>query len=272
MESVHYAAQEIAAGNRDLSGRTEAQAGSLQKTAASMEQITGTVQQSAASAQLGAKIGAETTTAAHRSHEAVMAVANAMDAIQDSSHRIREIIQVIEGVAFQTNILALNAAVEAARAGAQGRGFAVVATEVRTLAQRTADAAREVKQLIEEATARIAVGHSQTVDARERMQTALEAVNKVNNLLAEISTSATEQQAGIAQVNEAVSHMDAMTQQNAAMVEELAASAKLLDDQIATITSSMRMFRMDAAEPSLAEVDAVALRRMEKENPQQASA
>jgi len=272
MENVHFAAQEIAAGNRNLSQRTEAQASSLQKTAASMEEITGTVQQSAASAQLGAKIGAETTTAAHRSHEAVLAVSNAMDAIQESSYRIRDIIQVIEGVAFQTNILALNAAVEAARAGAQGRGFAVVATEVRTLAQRTAEAAREVKQLIEEATERIAVGHSQTLDARERMQTALDAVNKVNKLLAEISASATEQQIGIAQVNEAVSHMDAMTQQNAAMVEQLAASAKLLDDQIATITSSMRLFRMDAAEPSLAEIDAVALRRMEKENVPQASA
>ncbi len=270
MDNVHNAAQEIATGNRNLSERTEAQASSLQKTAASMEQITGTVQQSAASAQLGAKIGAETTTAAHRSHEAVMAVSSAMDAIQESSHRIREIIQVIEGVAFQTNILALNAAVEAARAGAQGRGFAVVATEVRTLAQRTAEAAREIKQLIEEATERIAVGHTQTVDARERMQAALDAVNKVNNLLAEISTSATEQQIGIAQVNEAVSHMDAMTQQNAAMVEELAASAKMLDDQIATITSSMRMFRMDASEPSLAEIDAVTLRRMEKEKAQQA--
>ena len=272
MNNVHNAAQEIAAGNRHLSERTEAQASSLQKTAASMEEITGTVQQSAASAQLGAKIGAETTTAAHRSHEAVMAVSNAMDTIQESSHRIREIIQVIEGVAFQTNILALNAAVEAARAGAQGRGFAVVATEVRTLAQRTAEAAREVKQLIEEATERIAAGHSQTLDARERMQTALDAVNKVNNLLADISTSATEQQIGIAQVNEAISHMDAMTQQNAAMVDELAASAKLLDDQIATITSSMRMFRMNTTEPSLAEVDAVALRRMEKEGAQQADA
>jgi len=140
------------------------------------------------------------------------------------------------------------------------------------LAQRTAEAAREVKQLIEEATERIAAGHSQTLDARERMQTALDAVNKVNNLLAEISTSATEQQIGIAQVNGAISHMDAMTQQNAAMVDELAASAKLLDDQIATITSSMRMFRMNSTEPSLAEVDAVALRRMEKESAQQADA
>ena len=261
IENVRGAAHEIASGNQDLTQRTESQASSLEETAASMEEITGTVQQSAAAAVKGASIGAETTDSANRSHEAVLAAAAAMDEIHQSSARIRDIIQVIEGVAFQTNILALNAAVEAARAGEQGRGFAVVAAEVRTLAQRTAEAAREIKGLIEDATDRISRGHLQTVDARDRMKAALEAVKSVNTLLGEIGTSASEQRAGIAQINDAVSHMDAMTQQNAAMVEQLAASASGLDDQILAITSMMRVFRMESADKSLADEDAVALRR-----------
>ncbi len=262
--NLRASAREIADGNQDLSQRTESQSSSLEQTAASMEQITGTVGQSASSAIEGARIGVETTVAAHRSHDAVLSAAKAMDAIQDSSRRIQEIVQVIEGVAFQTNILALNAAVEAARAGEQGRGFAVVAAEVRTLSQRTADAAREIKRLIGETTERIAHGHTQTLDARDRMHASMEAVEKVNQLLSEISTSAKEQQSGITQVNDAVSHMDSMTQQNAAMVEQLAASARALDEQILSITNSMRVFRMNAGEPSLAEIDAVGLRRQAK--------
>ena len=272
IENVRGAAHEIASGNQDLSQRTESQASSLEETAASMEQITGTVQQSAAAAVKGAKIGAETTDSANRSHEAVLAASSAMDEIHQSSNRIRDIIQVIEGVAFQTNILALNAAVEAARAGEQGRGFAVVAAEVRTLAQRTAEAAREIKTLIEDATDRIARGHLQTVDARDRMKAALEAVKSVNSLLGEIGTSASEQRAGISQINDAVSHMDAITQQNAAMVEQLAASASGLDDQILAITSMMRVFRMEPGEKSLAEAEAVGLRREGKQGGEGAGA
>ena len=261
MDILGGVAGEIAAGNQDLSDRTESQAHSLQQTATSMEHITGTSGRSAAFAQEGLRIGGETANAANRSHDAVMQVADAMDAIQESSKRIHDIIQVIEGVAFQTNILALNAAVEAARAGEQGRGFAVVASEVRTLAQRTGDAAREIRSLIEEATGRIEQGHRQTTDARERMKIALTAVTSVTSLLEQISDSTNEQQSGIGQVNEAVSNMDGITQQNVAMVEELAASATTLSHQIETVIEAMHVFRLSAQDMSLADLDAVSLRR-----------
>ena len=229
-----------------------------------MEQITGTVQQSAASAQRGAKLAMETTEVTTRSNGAVQAVAESMRGIAQSSQKITEIIQLIEGVAFQTNILALNAAVEAARAGEQGRGFAVVATEVRALAQRTSTAAREIRQLITESSERIHTGESHTSLALERMESALEAVSHVSTVLAEISGATGEQTLGIGQIHEAISQMDSITQQNAAMVEQLAATAKSLQSQVQGVTQSMRLFRLRSGEGTVATQDAVALRRDNK--------
>lgn len=185
-----------------------------------MEQINGTVQNSAMSASQGAQLAHETSVITRRSNEAVQAVAQTMEGIADSSRRIGDIIRLIEGVAFQTNILALNAAVEAARAGEAGRGFAVVASEVRSLAQRAAEAAKEIKQLIVESGERVQTGKSTTEEARSRMNEVLSSVTKVGMVLDEISSTASEQKIGVSQVNEAVAHMDSITQQNAAMVEE----------------------------------------------------
>lgn len=192
-------------------------------------------------------------------------MAETMRGITDSSKQIGDIIQLIEGVAFQTNILVLNAAVEAARAGDQGRGFAVVASEVRSLAQRTASAARDIKQLITESSARISTGSEQTDDALKRMQAALSAVGQVHTVLQEISSSAAEQTTGISQINEAVTHMDSITQQNAAMVEELAAAAKSLQGQVEGVSSSMRLFRLARGEITLSQMDAVTLRKEQKQ-------
>lgn len=261
IENLRASAHEIAAGNQDLSNRTESQASSLEETAASMEQINSTVKQSAASAGQGARLAHETAAVAGRSDKAVQAVAETMAGITESSQRIREIIQVIEGVAFQTNILALNAAVESARAGEAGRGFAVVASEVRSLAQRTSGAAREIRELINESAARVEEGSSRSSEARERMAEALKAVGHVNTTLEEISTAAREQQSGISQINEAVTHMDSITQQNAAMVEQLAASAQSLGAQVESVSNSMRLFRLAPGELGMTETDAVALRR-----------
>ena len=255
---------EIAAGNQDLSSRTESQASSLQQTAASMEEINGTVQQSALAAQRGASLANQTTSVTGRSNEAVQSVASSMTGIADSSHKIGEITHLIEGVAFQTNILALNAAVEAARAGDAGRGFAVVAAEVRQLAQRASAAAREIKQLIEESGRRVDEGSRQTHQAQERMLEATRAAASVAGVLDEVSTAASEQQTGVAQINEAIAHMDMITQQNAAMVEELAAAAKSLHHQVEEVSNSMRLFRLRSGELSLAQIDAVQMRREAK--------
>ncbi len=259
--SVRGAVDEIAAGNHELAVRTDAQASSLQQTAAAAEEIHGTVQHSASSAQEGARLASEAAAAAQRSHEGVLGVVQAMEAINDSSRRIGEIIGVIEGVAFQTNILALNAAVEAARAGEQGRGFAVVAGEVRLLAQRTTDAAREIKALITESSARVAAGRMQTAEARDRMQGALSVVDEVSRLLDQIGHASAEQQVGVGQVNEAVTRLDTITQQNAAMVEELSAAAQSLVTQVQEVNLSMSVFRLKDGERSVADVDAVGLRR-----------
>jgi aerotaxis receptor len=203
----------------------------------------------------------EAAQVSRRSHEAVKTVAETMKGIAESSGKIGSIIQVIEGVAFQTNILALNAAVEAARAGEQGRGFAVVASEVRALAQRTATAAREIRQLIEESLQRVEAGTKQTAQAETRMDEAMASVEKTAALLGEIRNATTEQEIGATQVNEAVAHLDSLTQQNAAMVEELAAAAKAMDDQVVMVHGSIRVFRLTEKDSTLAEVDAVALRR-----------
>jgi len=261
VESVRGAAAEIASGNQDLSSRTEAQASSLEQTAASMEQINGTVRNTASFAEQGARMAAGTAEVATRSRNAVQGAVKAMQGISESSHRIGEIIQVIEGVSFQTNILALNAAVEAARAGEAGRGFAVVAAEVRALAKRTSDAAREIRQLIAEAADRVAGGVQQTDAAQAAMQEALQAVADVGRLLAQIDQASREQLLGVSQVNEAVSHMDGVTQQNAAMVEQLAAAAQSLNGQVDVVTSAMRLFRLRDGDTTVAEVDAPALRR-----------
>ncbi len=253
--------QEIASGNNDLSARTEAQASSLQQTAASMEQINGTIQNSANSANQGAQMAHTTAEVARRSDDAVQSLATTMQEIASSSKRIEDIIQLIEGVAFQTNILALNAAVEAARAGDQGRGFAVVAAEVRALAQRTAAAAKDIKELIIESGTRVTAGVESAGQARERMQAVLESIGKMNSVLDEISNTAGEQKVGISQINEAVSSMDSITQQNASMVEELAAAAQSVHGQVQGVSSSMRLFRLRSGEISLSQMDAVELRR-----------
>ena len=264
IDHLSVAVQEIADGNQDLSSRTESQASSLEETAASMEQINGTVQQSSAAAKRGSQLAHETSSVTSRSNEAVVSVAASMDSISQSSNRITEIIHLIEGVAFQTNILALNAAVEAARAGEQGRGFAVVASEVRALAQRTTAAAKEIKQLITESNERIAKGSEQTSTALERMKSALQAVDKVNTVLDEISNASSEQTLGISQINEAIAQMDSLTQQNAAMVEELAATAGAVTEQVHGVRNSMRLFRLKRGETTIAQIDAVALRRDNK--------
>jgi aerotaxis receptor len=264
VHSVHQQADEIAAGNNDLSSRTESQASSLQQTAASMEEINATVKHSADSAIQGARLAHDAAETARRSHDAVQAVADTMVGIAESSSRIEEIIKTVEGVAFQTNILALNAAVEAARAGEQGRGFAVVASEVRALAQRSSGAAREIKNLITESAERVADGNARVADARQRMEQALSSVGEVNRVLDGIRIAADEQQRGVAQISEAVGHMDSITQQNAAMVEQLAASAQSLRGQVDEVNNSMRLFRLVPGEPTVAEVDAVALRRQAK--------
>ncbi len=258
---VRGSVQEIKAGNLDLSARTVAQASSLQQTTSAMAQITGTVRQSAESAVTGARLAAQTAEVAADSDAAVQALATSMEAIRAASQRVGEIIHVIEGVAFQTNMLALNAAVEAARAGTSGKGFAVVAGEVRALAQRSAASARQIRALIEESSACVETGTVQSTEARERMHEALGAVRRVTALLGEISSGARHQEHDIGQVNQAIVQIDGFTQQNAAMVEQLAASAQALGTQLDGVHDSMRLFRLQADEPSLGAVDAVALRR-----------
>ncbi|CAD5374522.1 Chemotaxis protein [Rubrivivax sp. A210] len=264
IEQVNEAAHEIASGNHDLSSRTESQASNLEQTAASMEEITATVRQSADAAQQGAQMAEQSASVARRSHEAVQAVALTMGEISESSRRMGDIVHVIEGVAFQTNILALNAAVEAARAGDAGRGFAVVASEVRALSQRTAAAVREIRDLIHQSAARVELGNTRSTEARERMDEALTAVGKVGSVLQHIASAAREQQTAIAQVNAAVTQMDGLTQQNAAMVEELASAAQSLQGQVDEVQSSMRLFRLQAGDTTVSQDDAVAMRREAK--------
>jgi len=268
VQNLDASVREIASGNQDMSSRTEAQTANLQQTAASMEEIHGTMQHSAASADRGAKIAHDTSDVARRSDESVHAVTQTMHQIAESSKRIQDIIHLIEGVAFQTNILALNAAVEAARAGDQGRGFAVVASEVRSLAHRAAEAAKDIKQLIAESSSRVTAGVATAEEAREIMHSARESVSpvsRVRGVLDEISSAAGEQKTGISQINEAIAHLDLIAQQNAAMVEELAAATQAVYGQVQGVNQSMMLFRLSRGDTSLSQLDAVALRREGKQ-------
>ncbi len=244
VDSVSTASSQIAAGNQDLSSRTEEQASSLQQTAASMEQLTSTVRQSADNARQANQLAAAASTSAEKGGTVVGQVVTTMDAITHSSRKISEIIGVIDGIAFQTNILALNAAVEAARAGEQGRGFAVVAGEVRTLAQRSAQAAREIKSLISESVERVNTGSQQVADAGAAMTEIVAQVRRVTDLIGEITSASAEQASGINQINEAVTQMDQVTQQNAALVEESAAAAQSLREQAAQLSAAVAAFRL----------------------------
>ncbi len=229
-----------------------------------MDQLNGTVRDSAQAAQTAAEQSRQTAAVAQRSHEAVQAVADTMRGITESSQRIGEITQLIESVAFQTNILALNAAVEAARAGEAGRGFAVVAAEVRALSQRTSQAAAQIKQLIAESASRVAVGSTRSREAHERMEEALGAVHTVASVLDRISHTATEQLQGITQVSEVITHLDGVTQKNAAMVEELANTASVLYTKSDALGRSMQLFRLQAGETTLAQLDAAQLRAVSR--------
>ncbi len=261
VEKMRDVTKEIATGNLELSSRTESQASSLEETASSMEEITGTVRNSAETARQAAQLADQATGVTERSSAAVNTVTETMNEISTASRRIGEIIQVIDGIAFQTNILALNAAVEAARAGEQGRGFAVVASEVRSLAQRSSTAAREIKQLIQDSAAKVDTGARQTQSARATMDEALATVKRTSTLIRELHTGATEQLTGISQINEAVAQLDTITQQNAAMVEELASSASSLQGQATTVTEAVGVFRLSRNDDGAPRVDAVALRR-----------
>ncbi|MBU0916283.1 methyl-accepting chemotaxis protein [Aquabacterium parvum] len=261
VDEMLLATREIAAGNQDLSSRTESQASSLQQTAASMEEITGTVKHSSDTAGQAADLATQTTAITQRSSQVVSDVTQTMQAIEDSSRRIGEIIQVIDSIAFQTNILALNAAVEAARAGEQGRGFAVVASEVRALAGRTATAAREVKQLITDSADKVRAGSELTHAAQNTMQEAVQSVEQVTTLVTQISGGAREQLSGISQINSAVAQLDSITQQNAAAVEQIAAASMSLAQRAKSVAEAVQVFHTEVGGKSAHSHDAVALRK-----------
>jgi methyl-accepting chemotaxis protein len=244
VESVGTASAQIAAGNLDLSSRTEEQASSLQETAASMEQLTSTVKLSADNAKQADQLAAAASDAAGKGGQVVEQVVATMDQISAASRKIGEIITVIDSIAFQTNILALNAAVEAARAGEQGRGFAVVAGEVRMLAQRSAQAAREIRGMISDSVQKVESGSKLVNDAGVSMAEIVSQVKRVTDLVGEISNATQEQSSGIGQVNEAITQMDQVTQQNAALVEQSAAAAQSLKAQAARLTEAVAVFRL----------------------------
>jgi methyl-accepting chemotaxis protein len=248
VDSVAVASGEIASGNQDLSARTEQQASSLEQTASSMEQLSSTVKQNAESARQANQLAVAASEVAGRGGEVVGNVVETMGQIQASSRKIAEIIGVIDGIAFQTNILALNAAVEAARAGEQGRGFAVVAGEVRSLAQRSAQAAREIKGLIADSVSKVESGSRQVTEAGSTMQDLVVQVRRVTDLLGEIAAATVEQSGGIGSVNSAVSHLDQMTQQNAALVEQSAAAAASLRSQAEQLAQAIAIFKLGRAE------------------------
>ena len=261
---VHEGTQAISAGNLDLSARTESQASSLEETASSMEQITSTIRANTDMAASAAQQADAARSVSQRSNVAVTAVASTMLGISEASAKIAEIIQVVDSIAFQTNILALNAAVEAARAGEQGRGFAVVAAEVRSLAQRTTSAAREVRGLIQVSSERVAEGRAQTDSAQSAMQEVQAAMDQMHGLISRISQGMNEQMLGVEQVNQAVAELDTMTQQNAALVEEVSASASGLTDKAQEVADSVSVFRLNDSTRMRPVANAVALRKAAK--------
>ncbi len=246
-DAINHASSEIAMGNTDLSQRTEEQASSLEETASSMEELTSTVKQNAENANQANQLANGASEIATRGGKVVSEVVNTMASINESSKKIVDIISVIDGIAFQTNILALNAAVEAARAGEQGRGFAVVATEVRNLAQRSAAAAKEIKALIGDSVDKVGAGTRLVDEAGKTMEEIVTSVKRVTDIMSEITAASREQSAGIEQVNQAIAQMDDVTQQNAALVEEAAAAAESLKEQADSLSDAVALFRLNAS-------------------------
>jgi len=245
-DTIATASAQIASGNQDLSSRTEEQASSLEETASSMEELTSTVRQNADNARQANQLAVAASDVAVKGGAVVSQVVNTMEAINASSKKIEDIISVIDGIAFQTNILALNAAVEAARAGEQGRGFAVVASEVRNLAQRSASAAREIKTLIDDSVQKVESGTKLVGEAGTTMDEVVSSIKRVHDIMSEITAASSEQSDGIEQVNQAVTQMDTVTQQNAALVEEAAAAAESLQNQAATLAAVVSTFKLGA--------------------------
>ncbi|MFD4839099.1 methyl-accepting chemotaxis protein [Achromobacter sp. NPDC058515] len=269
VDEINVGSREISAGNTDLSSRTEQQAASLEETAASMEQLASTVKQNADNARQANQLAASASDVAERGGSAVSEVVSTMQGISASSRKISEIVSVIDGIAFQTNILALNAAVEAARAGEQGKGFAVVAGEVRSLAQRSAQAAKEIKGLIEDSVTKVGAGSQQVERAGATMQEIVSSVKRVTDIMGEISAASEEQSSGIDQVNRAVSQMDEVTQQNAALVEEAAAAAGSLQEQAQRLAEAVAVFKINAGE--VIEVPARQLAQQQRSAPRVAA-
>jgi len=251
-ETIQTAAKEISQGNTDLSQRTEEQASSLEETAASMEELAGTVKQNAENAKQANQLAMAASSIAVQGGEAVSEVVTTMSAINASARKIEDIISVIDGIAFQTNILALNAAVEAARAGEQGRGFAVVAGEVRNLAQRSASAAKEIKELINDSVEKTSAGTTMVENAGKTIQEVVTSVKRVSDIIGEIAAASVEQSTGIDQVNSAVTQMDEVTQQNAALVEQAAAAAESLMDQVEELNAAVNVFQIEGSGQSRA--------------------
>ena len=244
-DHITTSSTEIAEGNQDLSRRTEQQAGALEETASSMEELTSAVKHNADNARQANQLAASASQVAVKGGQVVSQVVDTMDSINESSRRIVDIIAVIDGIAFQTNILALNAAVEAARAGEQGRGFAVVASEVRNLAQRSASAAKEIKQLIGDSVDKVNQGSKLVADAGATMDEIVSSVARVSDIITEITAATTEQSAGINEVNQAIGSMDAVTQQNAALVEQAAAAAESMQQQAAVLAQAVAVFKVE---------------------------